>query len=253
MTPHATSNLATTDTPEASPPASVPMTEPTPKSNSDASQVSAQTTVIDSGHVLVRAKAGKPSIMDRLDNYVSRLSTRNAFWQKVTSLIWLPYAFRSGIRLPKRLDENTYSAVLPYRRFNRNWYNAMAGASLLGNSEIAGGMYVFQLCGGEYTVVCKNLEYRFLRPCYGPAVYKITPREDVGALIASGKEFNLTIDMEIVQQPILPKKVRPTAEKVLPKSVGEAVAGKEKRVGKCVATFHITPKRHQVSKGRRIR
>ncbi|MGD9791565.1 MAG: hypothetical protein AB7Q00_13065 [Phycisphaerales bacterium] len=248
MTPHATSNLATTDSPEASP------TPIEPKhAQSESGLVPAEATVTESGHVLVRAKAGKPSLMDRLDNYISRLSTRNAFWQKVTSLIWLPYAFRSGIRLPKRLDENTYSAVLPYRRFNRNWYNAMAGASLLGNSEIAGGMYVFQLCGGEYTVVCKNLEYRFLRPCYGPAVYKITPREDAAALIASGKEFNLTIDMEIVQQPILPKKVRPTAEKVLPKSVGEAVAGKEKRVGKCVATFHITPKRHQVSKGRRIR
>ncbi len=248
MTPHATSNLATTHSPEAIP---TPM-EPK-QAQSESGLVPAEATVTESGHVLVRAKAGKPTLMDRLDNYISRLSTRNAFWQKATSLIWLPYAFRSGIRLPKRLDENTYSAVLPYRRFNRNWYNAMAGASLLGNSEIAGGMYVFQLCGGEYTVVCKNLEYRFLRPCYGPAVYKITPREDAAALIASGKEFNLTIDMEIVQQPILPKKVRPTAEKVLPKSVGEAVAGKEKRVGKCVATFHITPKRHQVSKGRRIR
>ena len=39
----------------------------------------------------------------------------------------------------------------------------MAGAALLGNTEIAGGNYVFKVCGGDYTVVCKNLEYRFLR------------------------------------------------------------------------------------------
>lgn len=195
----------------------------------------------------------KPSLMDRLDAFVSRLSTRNVFWQKVTSLIWLPYAFKSGIRLPKRIDDHTYSAVLPFRRFNRNWYNAMAGASLLANSEIAGGMYVFRLCGGSYTVVCKQLEYRFLRPCHGPAVYRMIPRENVEELVASGKEFNVTLDMDIYQQPLLPEKVRPAAERVLPKSVGETIAGKQKRVGRCVATFHVTPKRHQQSKGRRVR
>ena len=51
-------------------------------------------------------------------------------------MIWLPYAFRSGIRM-KRLGETEFTAELPFRRFNRNWYNAMAGASLLANSEIA--------------------------------------------------------------------------------------------------------------------
>jgi len=107
--------------------------------------------------------------MDRVDRFVSRLSTRNHFWQRVTSMIWMPYAFRSGIRM-KQVDDRTFSAVLPFRRANRNWYNAMAGAALLANSEIVGGMYVFGVCGGEYTVVCKNLEYKFLRPCHGPAV-----------------------------------------------------------------------------------
>jgi hypothetical protein len=195
----------------------------------------------------------KRTLMDRVDSFISRLSTRNAFWQKVTSLIWMPYTFKSGIRLPKQMDANTYAAVLPFRRFNRNWYNAMAGASLLGNAEIAGGMYVFQICGGQYTVVCKQLEYKFMRPCYGPAVYRMTPREDVQGLLAGGKEFNITLDMEIVQQPIVPKPVRGAAEKVLPKGVGREVAGREKRVGKCLATFHVTPKQHQQRKGRKIR
>lgn len=192
------------------------------------------------------------TLMDRIDISISRLSTKNNFWQRVCSLLWLPYAFKSGIRM-KRVSEDTFAAVLPYNRFNRNWYNAMAGAALLANSEIAGGMYVFGACGGSYTVVCKNLEYRFLRPCFGPAVYKIRPREDLKALIGMGGEFNLTLDMEIVQQSILPEKIRPGAEAVLPKAVGERVAGKEKRVGRCTAVFPITPKAHQLSKGRTIR
>lgn len=175
----------------------------------------------------------KPSLMDRLDRFISRLSTRNNFWHRVCSLIWLPYAFKSGIRM-KRVDSATFSAVLPFRRFNRNWYNAMAGAALLANSEVAGGMYVFGVCGGDFTVVCKNLEYRFLRPCFGPALYRIVPREDIKALADAKKEFNVTLDLDIVQQ------------------IGKK-EGKERRVGKCVATFHVTPKVHQQKKGRKIR
>jgi hypothetical protein len=171
------------------------------------------------------------SFMDRTEAFISRLSTRNNFWHRVCSLIWLPYAFKSGIRM-KRIDATSFSAVLPFRRFNRNWYNAMAGAALLANSEVAGGMYVFGICGGDYEVVCKNLEYRFLRPCFGPAIYRITPREDVQSLIAGGEEFNITLDLEIVQQ------------------LGKP-GSKDKRVGRCVVTFHVTPKVHQKSKGRR--
>lgn len=173
------------------------------------------------------------SAMDRMDTFVSKLSTRNNFWHRVCSMIWLPYAFKSGIKM-KRVDGNTFAAVLPFRRFNRNWYNAMAGAALLANSEVAGGMYVFAECGGDYTVVCKQLTYKFLRPCLGPALYKIKPREDLKELVASRKEFNVTLELDIVQ----------------------AIAGRadrERRVGKCEATFHVTPKGHQKDKGRRIR
>ena len=123
----------------------------------------------------------------------------------------------------KRVSQDTFAAVLPYNRFNRNWYNAVAGAALLANSEIAGGMYVFGLCGADYTVVCKHMEYKFLRPCLGPAVYKMKPRENVAALKASGGEFNVTLDLDILQQ------VTKTGER-------------DRRVGKCVITFHATPK-----------
>ena len=185
---------------------------------------------------------------------------RDNFWNSVCSLIWLPLAFFSGIRL-KALSTATKAfdtaadaasdavtsardrvaasriaaaAVLPFRRFNRNWYRAMAGGALLANSEIAGGMYVFGIVGGDYTVVCKHLEYRFLRPCFGPAVYRMTPREDVYNLVEAGGEFNVTVDMEIQQQ-------------------ASRLGEKDKRVGQCIATFHVTPKVHHKTKRQRSR
>src|SRR4051812_33734839 len=141
-------------------------------------------------------------LYDQVEAFVSRLSVRDNFWHSVCSLIWLPLAFFSGIRLKmvntatRAFDtaaqgaedavqsaKLTAAAVLPFRRFNRNWYRAMAGGALLANSEIAGGMYVFGIVGGDYTVVCKHLEYRFLRPCLGPAVYRMNPRENVQELV----------------------------------------------------------------------
>jgi acyl-coenzyme A thioesterase PaaI-like protein len=192
--------------------------------------------------------------MERLDAFVSRLSTRSNFWNRVCSMIWLPYAFKSGIQM-RRLDGETFSFELPFRRFNRNWYNAMAGAALLGNAEIAGGTYIFGVCGADYTVVCKHLEYNFLRPCLGPAIYRVKAREDVQQLMADGGEFNLTVDMEIMQSalanlhPTERKRLKQRAERTGIKPDAKR-ARKEKRVGRCTATFHITPKHHQKAKGR---
>src|SRR4051794_7578794 len=199
-------------------------------------------------------------LYDKVEAFVSRLSVRDNFWNSVCSLIWLPLAFFSGIRL-KALNTATKAfdtaadaasgavssardrvaastiaaaAVLPFRRFNRNWYRAMAGGALLANSEIAGGMYVFGIVGGDYTVVCKHLEYRFLRPCFGPAVYRMTPRENVHELVTAGGEFNVTVDMDILQQ-------------------ASRLGEKDKRVGQCVATFHVTPKVQHKNKRQRNR
>src|SRR3954471_10368021 len=166
---------------------------------------------------------------DKVEAFVSRLSMRDNFWNSICSLIWLPLAFCSGIRL-KELDATSFAAraVLPFRRFNRNWYRAMAGGALLANSEIAGGTYVFGICGADYTVVCKQLNYTFLRPCFGPAVYRMTPREDIQDLLSKSSEFNITIDMDISQQGFR----------------GE----RDRRVGKCEAIFHVTPKVHHKTK-----
>jgi len=50
-------------------------------------------------------------------------------------------------------------------------------------------MFVFGKCGGDYTVVCKHLDYKFLRPCYGPAIYNIEPREELDPLVKGGGEI----------------------------------------------------------------
>lgn len=161
------------------------------------------------------------SFAERCERFVSRLSTRNNFWHKICSLIWLPYAFRSGISM-KRIDANRFVAVLPFKRVNRNWYNAMAGAALLGNSEVAAGMYLFGECGSEYIVVCKEMRYKFMRPCLGPALYQVVNSEDVKSKLADGGEFNIDLELAISQH--LKKK------------------GKDRRVGRCFITFHCTPK-----------
>lgn len=190
-------------------------------------------------------KPPKRTLFERAEAFVSNLSTRNKFWNRVCSMIWLPYAYRSGITMSS--EANTYRATLPFRRFNKNWYNAMAGAALLGNSEIAGGNYVFSVCGGDYTVVCKHLEYKFLRPCHGPAEYRMTPLDDIHALVATGEEFNIAIRMDIVQVLV------PMSEQRLAEEVDDAGTGKPKpkRVGRCTATFHVTPKAHHKAKKQR--
>ena len=165
----------------------------------------------------------KKPLSKRLDAFFSRLSTRNNFWHRACSLVWLPYAFRSGISM-RRLDAKTFTAVLPYRRFNRNWYNAMAGAALLGNSEVAGGMFLFAELGIDYEVVCKRMEYKFLRPCYGPAIYEVVDSDKVKLReqIETGDEFNVDLQLNIRQQ------------------VG--TKGNDRNVGRCSITFHCTPK-----------
>jgi hypothetical protein len=170
----------------------------------------------------VESAPPRQRLYDRIEAFVSGLSVRDNFWNSICSLIWLPLAFFSGIQL-KKFDANTFTAVLPFRRFNRNWYRAMAGGALLANSEIAGGMYVFGICGEAYTVVCKHLDYKFLRPCLGPAIYRMTPRENIRSFLEHGGEFNITLDLEVQQQGFRP---------------GE----RDKRVGQAVITFHVTPK-----------
>jgi hypothetical protein len=226
------------DEPKAQPTAttrSIPVPAATPVSASVAAapEVATVPRTINIAAQRGAARVDEPaSLFDKVEAFVSRLSVRDNFWHSICSLIWLPLAFFSGIRM-KEIDPQTFQAVLPFRRFNRNWYRAMAGGALLGNAEIAGGMYVFGVCGGDYTVVCKNLNYTFLRPCFGPAVYRMTPREDIKQQLDRGGEFNITLDLDISQQGFK----------------GE----RDRRVGRCEVTFHVTPKIHHKRKAQRKR
>jgi hypothetical protein len=159
---------------------------------------------------------------DRMEAWLSKVSNRSEVVRKLFSSIWLPYAFRSGITM-KSVSDRSFVAVLPFRRFNRNWYNAMAGAALLGNSEVAGGMYLFARCGTDYIVVCKEMRYRFLRPCLGPAMDEVMNAEDLESRLKSGGEFNIALEMEIRQHVHKPGIKAPL-------------------VGKCDIVFHCTPK-----------
>lgn len=172
----------------------------------------------------------KRTLFQRVEAYCSRLATRNQFFHRIFSLVYLPFAYRSGISM-KKDGTSRFVAVLPFTRFNRNWYNAMAGAALLGNSEVAGGMYLFAKCGGDFTVVCKQMNYRFLRPCFGPAIYEVVKSQDIDEKLRSGGEFNIDLEMEVRQQ--LKKR------------------GREMLVGRCNITFHCTPK--EMARARRER
>ena len=66
------------------------------------------------------------------------------------------------------------------------------------------------------------MEYKFLRPCVGPALYDIVPKQDLDELIRAGGEFNIDLEMDIRQQ--------------------VKDHGRQKRVGKCFITFHCAPK-----------
>lgn len=181
-----------------------------------------------------RLSSGPMTVGERVEAWLSRTSLKSNLLQKAFSSIWLPYAFRSGLTM-KRVDQQQFVAVLPFRRFNRNWYNAMAGAALLGNSEVAGGMYLFGRCGSDYIVVCKEMHYRFLRPCYGPAMYEVMNSGDLDEGLRHGGEFNIPLEMEIRQHVHKPGIKAPL-------------------VGRCSITFHCTPKAMLKAKlGRRAR
>ena len=87
-------------------------------------------------------------------------------------------------------------------------------------------MFLFSECGSDYAVVCKDMHYKFLRPCLGPAVYRIADGDAASAqireLVSAGGEFNLDLQMDVSQ--ILKNK------------------GRQLRVGRCNLTFHCTPK-----------
>ena len=158
----------------------------------------------------------------RFEAWLETLVSKNRFCRKILTIIYLPLAFHSGLRM-KKVGSNSFTYVLPFRRFNKNWYKAMAGAALVANSEIAAGLYLMAELKGQWTVVCRHMSYRFLQPCFGPAIYRIVPSDELNNMMSTGQEFNIELVLDIIQQVSKRK-------------------SHQRKVGRCNITFHITPK-----------
>ena len=202
----------------------IPTTDQRDRDEQDLQPAEADTTIITTDML----RAGDPPTgwfgtkYRAFENWLTEKSTESNRWHRFLSWVFLPLAYRSGIKLGEQTGDG-YEAFMPFTAFNKNWYNAMAGAALLGNSEVAGGMYIFNQVGPEYTVVCKELTYKFRLPCVGPAIYRVKPLDDIAELKKHKLEFNVTVEMQIVQA------VHHKDEK-------------ERKVGKATATFHVAPK-----------
>lgn len=158
-------------------------------------------------------------IYRKLEMKLSKLCFNNNFWYKILTAIYLPLAAKSKMMLGKQVGD-VYETTLPFKRFNKNWYDAMAGAALLANTEIAGGMAIFQLVGEKYTVVCKEMHYKFKLPCQTDAVYRVKILSDIHELMRTKPEFNLPMQIDVMAH----------------------IKNKMRKVGTSTITFHVAAK-----------
>ena len=155
----------------------------------------------------------------RLEGKLSKLCFENNFFYKILTWKYLPLASKAGMKLGKRHGD-VYETVLPFKSFNKNWYDAMAGAALLANTEIAGGMAIFQYVGEKYTVVCKDLSYKFRLPCHSDATYRVKIMDDIHKLMKTKPEFNLRMEIDVLAE----------------------MRNKVRKIGTSSVTFHIAAK-----------
>lgn len=155
----------------------------------------------------------------KIEDKCSVLSLNNVFWYRFLSFIYFPIGFKSGIKLGKNVD-GVYETVLPFKRSNKNWYGDMAGAAILANTEIAGGMAVFQYVGEKYTIVCKDLSFKFRLPCKSKATYRVKIIDDIKQFMISKPEFNVKVEIEVLAE--LKNKIR--------------------KIGTSNVTFHVAAK-----------
>lgn len=155
----------------------------------------------------------------KLEAKLSKLCFSNNFWYKILTTIYLPLAAKSKMKLGKQVGD-VYETVLPFKKFNKNWYDAMAGAALLANTEIAGGMAIFQLVGEKYTVVCKEMHYKFKLPCQTDALYRVKLLDDIHKLMRTKPEFNLPMQIDVMAE----------------------IKNKMRKIGTSNITFHVAAK-----------
>ena len=186
-------------------------------------------------HVPAEPGHGKPAIRSRpsrssqfaaagrLEGWLNRVllqwSRKSIFWYRFGLLLKLPLGFHSGIREVEN-GQADLAMLLPFRRFNRNWYGAVAGGSLLANVEIAAGTYLLQKYGSRAVIVCKEVSYKFLRPCFTHVVYYIRRQPEAELLKPEAEEFNVTLAVTIAEW-------SPRDGK------------RKRRIGKCTIAFHV--------------
>ena len=132
----------------------------------------------------------------KLEKYFNRLSMKSGFFNRLLSFFYMPFVFKSGLKI--NFVENDYYAILPKKRFNKNWYGTMAGGPILGNSELAAGSYLFMLSKGEYRMICTHLNYRFLLPSLDSVMYKaFVDLEELASKIKTGEKFNIDMTIKV--------------------------------------------------------
>lgn len=132
----------------------------------------------------------------RLERALNRATIRSPALRWLLSLIFLPLAWRFGMRI-NYSDENFFVEV-PHKKLVRNTYGTVGGAALLANLELAAGSYLFMRTDGGHRIVCRNVSYRFILPSKNGLHFKVEPiNEDLEASIQAGKPFNTSLKVNV--------------------------------------------------------
>lgn len=154
-----------------------------------------------------------------LEKKLNRASMKKTWISRFLSFFFMPLFYKSGLKI--NFDPENYFAILPKKRFNINWYGTVAGSAILGNSELAAGSYLFMLTKGNYRMICKQLDYKFLLPSNDDIMFKTTlDKDDLFKKIATGEKFNISMTIK--------------AFRAKNKKAG-------KRIGSGIISFHVWP------------
>jgi hypothetical protein len=136
------------------------------------------------------------SLPPKLERYFNRLSIKNRFFNKLLSFIFMPFVFKSRLKI--NFVEDDYYAILTKKRFNVNWYGTMSGGAILGNSELAAGSYLFMLSKGNYRMICTHFNYRFLLPSIDAIMYKVSvDLDELAEKIKTGGKFHVDMTIKV--------------------------------------------------------
>ncbi|EGG92902.1 hypothetical protein IMCC1989_2248 [gamma proteobacterium IMCC1989] len=133
----------------------------------------------------------------RLERALNKATIRSPFLRWLLSFVFLPLAWRFGMRINYSLEN--FFVEVPHKKLVRNTYGTVGGAALLANLELAAGSYLFMRTDGGHRMVCRNVTYRFMLPSSNGLHFKVEPmnEEDLEASIQSGKPFNTSLKVKV--------------------------------------------------------